>query len=165
MNIFEYAMKMEEDGRAYYLENAEKMTIPGLKRILLEMADDELKHYAIFRAMRNQEQVEYIESEKTTIIDTVKNVFEQLKNENKNIGDESDTIRIWEVARDVEKKAEEFYREKAAEVNDKHSKDILAKIADEEHRHWATIENVMQFLEAPKQWLEDAEWINKLDTF
>lgn len=165
MDIFEYAMKMEEDGRAYYLENAEKMTIPGLKKVLLEMADDELKHYAIFKAMRNQEQAEYVESEKTTIIHTVKNVFEQLKKENKSIGDESDTIKIWEVAREVEKKAEEFYREKANEIDDNRSKEILTKIADEEHRHWATIDNVMQFLEAPKQWLEDAEWNNRLDTF
>jgi len=35
-------------------------------------------------------------------------------------------------------------------------------IADEEHTHWALIENVLQFLDRPKQWLENAEW-NNLD--
>ena len=83
MNIFEFAMQMEEDGRAYYLEHAEKAENPSLKRVLNEMADDELKHYKIFEALRNQETAEYLDNNKTTIIDTVKNVFEVLKEESK----------------------------------------------------------------------------------
>ena len=70
---------------------------------------------------------------------------------------------IWEEAREVEKKAEEFYREKGDEVGDEKQKRILNRIADEEHRHWITMENVIQFLDRPQQWLEDAEWSNLED--
>ena len=79
MNIFEYAMKMEEDGRAFYLEHADKTSVPELKRVLVELAEDELKHYNIFKALRDKQPAEYKESEKTTILSTVKNIFEELK--------------------------------------------------------------------------------------
>jgi rubrerythrin len=160
MNIFEFAMKMEEDGRAYYLEHAKKAENPSLKRILLEMADDELKHYRIFKAMSREEKIEYIDSEKTRILDTVKTVFQTLKENDQEYSFTPNTKKIWEVALDVEKKAENFYREKAKEVNDDNGKRILNKIADEEHRHWITLDSVIQFLDQPKRWLEDAEWNN-----
>ena len=54
MNVFEHAMKMEEDGRAYYLEHAEKTRNPLLKKLLKELADDELKHYRLFEKMKER---------------------------------------------------------------------------------------------------------------
>ncbi len=164
MHIFEHAMKMEEDGRAYYLDWAEKAKNPALKRVLLEMADDELKHYKIFKAMKNKEIAEYPDSGKTTIIDTVKSVFDVLKAESQEVAAEEDFKKAWEVALETEKRAEKYYREKAEEVDDENNKRILNKIADEEHNHWVAIENVMNFLDSPKTWLEDAEW-NNLETF
>ena len=158
MDIFEFAMKMEQDGRSYYLASAEKVDHPALKKILTELADDELKHYNIFKAIRDRQPAEYKESEKTTILSTVKNVFESLRDEGKSMSFEADAREIWEKAQEVEKKSEDFYREKAGEVEDANQKVILQRIADEEHRHWVTMENVIQFLDRPKQWLEDAEW-------
>lgn len=165
MNVFEYAMKMETDGREYYLEAAEKVSSPALKQILIELADDELKHYNIFKAMRDGQTAEYKEAEKTTILATVKNVFEKLKAENGDLdfGDADEAKKIWSHARQVEKDTEAFYREKAKEVETEEQKHILNRIADEEHRHWVTMENVIQFLDRPQTWLEDAEWSNLED--
>ncbi len=158
MSIFEYAMKMEEDGRAFYLEHAEKTGVPQLKRVLVELAEDELKHYNIFKALRDGRTAEYKEAEKTTVLATVKNVFESLKAEGKGFSFRADAKNLWEQAREIEKKSEDFYRQKAGEVDNDSQKLILNRIADEEHKHWVTLENVIQFLNRPKQWLEDAEW-------
>ena len=158
MNIFEHAMKMEEDGRAFYLEHAERVSVPELKRVLIELAEDELKHYNIFKAMRDEQPAEYDESQKTTILSTVKNVFEELRAENKKLSFRKGAKSIWEEAREVEKRAEKFYRDKADEIADETQRHILNRIADEEHRHWVTMEYVIQFLDRPQQWLEDAEW-------
>jgi rubrerythrin len=163
MNIFEYAMKMEEDGRAFYLEHAEKTSVPELKRVLVELAEDELKHYNIFKAMRDEQPTEYNESKKTTILSMVRNVFEELRVEQKELSFKSGVKSIWEEAREVERKTEEFYREKANEISNETQRHILNRIADEEHHHWITIENVIQFLDRPQQWLEDAEWSNLED--
>lgn len=158
MNVFEHAMKMEQDGRAFYLEHAGKTSDPALKRVLEELADDELKHYNLFKAMYAQEKAEYKEAEKTTIVRTVKNVFEEMKSQNRNFTFPSDARRVWDTAREVERKSEAFYREKAKEMTDSSQKKIWNRIADEEHRHWNTIEHVIRFLDHPKQWLADAEW-------
>lgn len=158
MNIFEFAMKMEEDGRAFYLERAEKAELPELKKILTELADDELKHYKIFKTMNANEKAEYREDQKTTILSTTKNVFEALKSDGQKHVFDGDVRDFWEKALDVEKKSEKLYREKANELDDDNYKNILNKIADEERRHQLIIENVMQFLDRPTQWLENAEW-------
>jgi len=163
MSVFEFAMKMEEDGRAYYLNLAEKTEVPHLKKILNELADDELKHFKIFKAMNEKEKAEYREDEKTTIFSTTKNVFEALKTEGKDHSFGGDLMDTWKQALEVEQKSENLYREKAEEVGDDNYKSILHKIADEEKRHQMIIENVIHFLDKPKQWLEDAEWHNLVD--
>ena len=163
MNIFEFAMKMELDGKQFYEESAAKVDSPELKRILLELAGDEEKHYTIFRALRDGVPVQYEEAKKTKIFSEIKNIFEDLKSQGKNFTFADDAKEIWIKAQVLEKDAETFYREKAGEVTEEHQKNILNKIADEEHKHWVTMENVVRFLDRPNHWLEDAEWNNLED--
>ncbi len=163
MEIFDFAMRMEMDGQNFYLKHAADAPSPELKRILEELARDEQKHYAIFKAMKEGRTVEYEEAKRTTILSSIKNVFETLKAENRDFAFPPDSQKTWEEAREIEKKSENFYRQKAAEVSGEGQKHILNRIADEEHRHWVTIENVIQFLDRPKHWLEDAEWSNLED--
>ncbi|MBD3258123.1 hypothetical protein GF377_06795 [candidate division GN15 bacterium] len=161
MNVFEYAMQMETDGRKFYLDNAEKVESPELKKILLELANDELKHYNLFKAMRDGAPAEYKDEEKTTILATIKNVFQEMRDQGKkDFAFADDAKKIWQEAQEVEKKSEDFYREKANEMGDDNQRRILNRIADEEHRHWVTMQNVIQFLDRPSHWLEDAEWSN-----
>ena len=158
MDIYEYAMQMELDGKTYYEEAIDKVDSPELKKILRELADDEQKHYIIFKAMAEGKDVEYVESKATTIFTSIKNVFVQLKEENKDYTFPAEAKKLWEHAREVEKKAEAFYREEAEKLDNEKNSNILNRIADEEHRHWVTMENVIQFIDRPSTWLEDAEW-------
>ena len=163
MDIFEYAMKMEEDGRSFYLQHVEKTNNVGLKSILLELAEDEAGHYNIFKAMRDDQPVEYKEDEKTTVLSSVKNVFESMKAKGKELPLRTNDVKLWEEAREIEKKSEIFYREKADEIGNENQQRILNRIADEEHKHWIALDNIIQFLNRPRQWLENAEWSNLED--
>jgi rubrerythrin len=163
VDVFEFAMKMEQDGRDFYLRHAETVDNPALKKILLELADDEAKHFAIFKALRDGQNAEYKDEEQTKIFGTVKNVFEEIKANNPDYTPPAKAKDIWEEARAVEKRAEEFYRETAKELGDEHIGNILNRIADEEHKHWVTMENVIRYLDRPQHWLEDAEWSNLED--
>lgn len=158
MNTFEFAMKMEIDGKSFYEKHAALVKSPELKNILLELASDEEKHYRIFKAMSEGTAVQYDESEATSILKTIKNVFEQLSATDSEFAFPADAKDIWVEAREIENKAEAFYRQKADETDVATEKHILTKIADEEHKHWVTMENVIGFLNRPNQWLEDAEW-------
>jgi rubrerythrin len=163
MDIFEYAMKMELDGKNFYEEHAAKTDAEELKKILLELAGDEQKHYQLFKAMRDGLPAEYDEASKTEILNATKNVFETFKESHQDFSFPPEARDIWLKAREIEKKSEEFYRQKAEETQDEKQKHILGKIAEEEHRHWVAIENVIQFMERPRTWLEDAEWSNLED--
>ncbi len=158
MNIFEHAMQMELDGQKYYEDSAQKVELPQLKQILMELADDEVKHYNLFKAMRDNQPAAYEEATKTTILSKTINIFNDLKKENNEFTFCDDIIHLWQHACDVEKNAEEFYRKAASDESDTAKAEILRKIADEEHNHWQTIDNIISFLKRPTQWLDDAEW-------
>jgi len=164
VSIYDFAMKMEQDGRSFYLAHAEKVSAPELKRILLELADDELKHYNLFKSMGEGHKAELTGSQQTHILSTVRNVFETMKAANKNYSFPAEAKKIWQEAQEVEKKSEKLYREKAEEVSAPDQKKVLHAIADEEHKHWVTLQNVIEFLDRPKHWLEDAEW-TKLEEY
>ncbi|MFH1688105.1 MAG: ferritin family protein [bacterium] len=158
MNAFEFAMKMEMDGKTFYEEQAAKADLPELKNLLLELASDEQKHYNLFKGMAEGKVVTYPEAQKTKIVASIKNIFETLKAQNPDFEFPGDAGRAWEEAREVEKKSEAFYRQKAEETADDGQKLVWHRIADEERKHWQSIENVIQFLSHPKTWLADAEW-------
>lgn len=162
MNVFDYCMQMEADGRAYYLDHAERVTMPALKQILHNLADDELKHYNLFKALRDGSAAEYKNSEATKILANTKNVFVRLREIESGAAMGTDPRTVWQKAQDVEKESEEYYRKEADKLSDANQKLILNKIADEEHKHWVALQHVMEYLDRPKSFLENAEW-NALD--
>jgi len=165
MNAFEYAMNMELDGKKYFEEQAQKMTEPALKRIFEELANDEERHYQIFKAMASGKNPEYEEAFKTSILATAKNIFQKLSESGAKVEDFPSNIKdVWIKARDIEDNAETFYREQAEKTEDAAQKKIWIRIAEEEHKHWVAMNNVVNFIDRPNQWLEDAEW-NHMESF
>jgi len=153
MDIYEYAMKMEKDGEGLYRELASKTGHKGLTSILGMLAEAEVKHYNLFRNMKNNEKVEMTDS---TILNDVKNVFEKIREEKQFEVDVSE-IDLYREAQDIEKKSREFYLDKADEAgSDK--KEIFLKIAEEEKRHYFIVENIINFVNQPNTWLENPEW-------
>jgi rubrerythrin len=162
MEIFEFAMKMEKDGEAYYEKMAKMTDNAVLKNILVDLAQDEVKHYNIFKRFKEGDLSSTVDlkGSASKVMDRAKNVFEQLAAKKTNFSFGNDVVAAWKEAQKIEKKSEDFYREKAAdESNDKVKKTFLL-IADEEHKHWTLIEHVLQFLNHPRQWIDDAEWNN-----
>jgi rubrerythrin len=151
---------MERDGQAYFEVQAGRMSNKALKQIFDELANDEKRHYEIFKAMSEGKTPSIDEAFKTDILTTTKNVFQQLKDSGEKMEFADDVKQVWIKARDIEDDAESFYREKANEATDSAQKAMWNRIADEEHKHWVAMNNVVNFLSRPEQWLEDAEWTN-----
>ena len=159
MNAFEYAMQMEIDGRKFYQEQSAAMEDSALKKIYDELADDEQRHYEIFKALSKGKSGDVGGAFKTTILETTKNVFQQIKAEGGDIAEFPDGVKkAWEKAREIEDKSEKFYREQAKKADSQEAKDLWNKIAHEEHKHWVALDHVIQFLNRPHHWLENAEW-------
>lgn len=164
MNVFDYAMKMEQDGEAYYREGAKEAEgngNKGLATILNFLADEEVKHYNIFKAMKEGKRDSLPPS---NLMRDVKNIFEEMKESGDTFNFDAKQVDYYEKAKVVEKESEDFYREKAAETTAVHEKDNLLKIADEEARHYRLLDSIKEFVQRPERWLEDAEW-NHLEDY
>ena len=159
MNVYEFAMEMEQDAARFYRDMAPRSKNPGILRILTMLAEDETRHYQIVRQMAENANPEMAQS---TILADAKTVFAQLRGTPFDL--DVSQVDVYRQARDKEQRAHEFYQEKADEVDDPTSSALLLKLADEERRHYFLLDHVIDFLDRPQTWLEDAEF-NHLDEY
>jgi rubrerythrin len=158
MNVFEFAMQMEKDGEKFYREIANKTKDAGLKKIFNTLADEEVIHYNTFKSLHEKSAAKAVES---NVLEKAKNIFTEMKAKGSiQVSDETAQVDAYKQAMKAEEEAYTFYEKKAAEVTDEGEKNILLTFAREERRHYRLLENVIDFVSRPEQWLEDAEFAN-----
>jgi rubrerythrin len=160
MDILDYAMRMELDGKLYYETSASKMPTPELRQILLTLAEEEVKHYHFFKRLKESGSVaarEVIDAAPPSTL-AVKNVFQQMvENGQSNLYGE-DVVSIWRKALDIEEKAVKLYSEEAGKENDVARRELLQQIADEEKNHVYLIENMLAFMADPSGFIDSANY-------
>jgi rubrerythrin len=156
MDIYKYAMQMELDGRHFYLDLAEKTNNKGIKNILTMMAESEAKHYNIILSMQRNDKTPY--STDTEALTEVKNIFERMKEEKKEIDVDISQVEFYKKALEVETYSEKFYLERADEEKDLHKKEIFLTLAKEEKSHCILLENLVDLVSQPDTWIENPEW-------
>lgn len=157
MNILDYAMEFEQDSETYYRGLAERTSLPGLKKILVMLADEEVKHYTIIKNLAENVTQEFPDSD---IIMNVITIFSELQKENRKskVVIEKPEVEIYRKALEFEAKSRDFYKERAAEAGSEAERAILMKLAEEEQKHYRLVENLIEFTRRPDTWLEDAEF-------
>lgn len=162
MDILEFAMKMELDGKAFYDKNARSTSDPELTRIFQHLAEEEERHYQFFKSMKegNHEEAFAMIDRSNSSLDQAKNIFNELaeNSSGKSFGD--DELTAWMEALEIEEKAESFYREKAAEEKDDAQKLLLKAIADEEQTHVYMIDSIITYLKFPEAFSDSAQFKN-----
>lgn len=157
-DVFEFAKKMEIDGRKLYETELKKTDDPGLKSILRMLIEAEKNHYEIFDAMQNQKSEPVIK----TSLAKVKNVFQKMSKQPGLIV--KDHSEFYKKIQKIEEDTEAFYRKEAAATTEPEAKQALLQIADEEHRHVILVATLTEFVSHPQTWIENAEF-NKLKDY
>ncbi|WP_419770065.1 MAG: ferritin-like domain-containing protein [Candidatus Marinarcus sp.] len=155
MNVYDYAMKVEKDGEAYYRELALKSPNNGLKRVFNILAEAEVKHYNVFKSMRDKDGQDINTLDIST--DT-KTIFETLSSEKNSTDFSLDEIKFYEDAIKREEDSFQFYADKAKELSDEDEKKIFLQIAQEEIKHKEVLENILSFIQEPTNWVASAEF-------
>ncbi|HEY5997853.1 MAG TPA: ferritin family protein [bacterium] len=155
MDVYEFAMRMEKDGEAYYRECAAKTASAGLRNILGMLADAEVTHYEVFRRMQAREEATLPDS---TLLERVKNVFVQIREEEGAGGARSSEIELYRKAQEYERRSWDLYEGRAREALSPAERLAFERIAVEERRHYRILEGIVDFLGRPAEWLENAEW-------
>jgi rubrerythrin len=154
MNIFDYALQMEKDGESFYRDIAQKTSNEGLQTILTMLADEEVKHYQAIDRMR-QDKFQMTE---TTVLDDARNIFIEMKELGEKFESGQEQAELYARAQEIEKKSQQFYQEKAGQTDKDDQKKLFERLAKEEQKHYFLLENIIEFVLRPKQWLENAEW-------
>ncbi|OGL42541.1 MAG: hypothetical protein A2161_20505 [Candidatus Schekmanbacteria bacterium RBG_13_48_7] len=156
MDIFQFAMQMEVDGEKYYRNLAKKAPHKGIANILNMLADDEMKHYNVFRELKSKTP----EMLATQVLANAKNVFQKMKDESPDIKFDISDIELYKKAQEVEKESQDFYLEKSKEIKQQPQREMFLRIAEEEERHYFLLDHLIDFLSKPYTWLENAEFFH-----
>jgi rubrerythrin len=154
MDILDFAMQMEKDGEQFYREAAEKASHEGMKCIFNMLADDEAKHYAVLESMKKETP----QMADSPVLSMSENIFEQVKEQKEEWLSEDSQLALYEKARDLERKSWTFYQEKGEEATDPSHKELFHRIAREEEQHFLLMDNLIESLLRPQNWVEDGEF-------
>lgn len=149
-------MQMEKDGEDYYRRLAQQAANNGMKTILTMLADEEVKHYEVLDKIK-KEKARITES---VILSDAKNIFVRIKESGENFDFDVNQKELYKKARDIEKRSHDFYTEKAGEVTENFQKKLFLKLAVEEKKHYILLDNIIDFISRPEQWLENAEFFH-----
>ena len=154
VDILKYAMQMEKDGEEYYRQLVQQTENKGLKSILTMLADEEVKHYKIIEKIKTERP----QPAPAKILARAKNIFAKIKKSDEGLNFGSGQIKLYKKAQDIEKRSEQFYREKANKVAEEYQKELFMVLAEEENKHYFLLENIIQFVSRPQTWVENAEF-------
>ncbi|HZV81471.1 MAG TPA: ferritin family protein [Geobacteraceae bacterium] len=157
MNVFDFAMKMEADGKALYEKLAEETGVSELKTIFTLLASAEDEHCKAIGAMKKKTPAGNAESK---VLGHARSVFQGLL-------DRKSALDLLKEDRDGYSHAIKFaiagiklYETMATKETNPATANILKKLADDERKHLEILENIYDFVEAPKDYLAWGEFSN-----
>jgi rubrerythrin len=157
MNIFEFAMKMELDGKAYYEILAAETAVTGLKTIFVTLAADEQKHYETIKAIKSGSSGAMADS---TVLEEAKNLFAVLSGDKNIVATLKRSLDGYAHARKIEADSVRFYEDAAGKESNPNTARLLLRIADEEKKHYNIMDNLYDFTLAPQNFLVWGEFSN-----
>lgn len=162
MDILDIAMKMELDGKAFYLKGASDTEDQDLKQIFNTLVEEEDRHFEIFKNMKGDglTKATQLVGKLTKTGTVIRNVFKEMVDSGQASLAGDDAKALWTEALRVEEKTEATYREQVEKETDPVRKVLWAKIADEELNHVYLVSNIISFLTDPSGYAASAQYSN-----
>jgi rubrerythrin len=154
MDPFAFSIQMEKDAEALYRKMADNTPAAGVKKVLLLLAEDEVKHR---KAIEQLQQKLDVEPQKGVALD-IKTVFDEMKQDKDFTSLSEDAVEDYRKAVEIEKRGIAFYQEKFAEATDPTSKKLFETLMKQESYHLRTCESLLDMVQKPEWWVENAEF-------
>lgn len=155
MSKLEFAIKMESEGREYYLEQAKINKDNELSKIFNILADSEKEHEELLRKRLNKEEYTLKEDDSMA---QVKTVFKGLKDYKASDFRNTTQLDVYRLAVDIEEKSIELYKELLEASDDDNDKKLFEFLLKEENQHLILFDELVQMLTRPEEWVESAEF-------
>ncbi len=158
MNPYDFAIQMSRDGEKFFRTLTKQVKKPGLRKILVMLANDQVVHRRDFEKMKKAEGRTLLDAKNLT---KALNPFAQ-RLKRLDLGEKLDEnlppAELYRRGQALDKECEDFYRKRAAQVKDLRLKQAFLGVAEEQRKHYFTLEHLVNFILEPEQELEDAEW-------
>lgn len=161
MNIFKFALNFEKEQKEFYQKEARGSENKYLKKIFNDLAEEEKKHEKIVEQLAEEKNVDHIESD---ILPKVKEVFEKIattRSKEKVIPEKQ--VDVYKRARKMESESYIYYKTRAEETELPFVRRVFESLAKEEKKHETIMRNLVEFVDRPSTWLDDAEWYHSED--
>ena len=157
MNVFDFAMKMELQGKACYENLAASTQVRGLKNIFLGLAADEQKHYEVFRSLKEGKAFTMTDSR---MLEQAKSVFRELVEEKDRVSGLREDLDGYRLGLKIEADSVKLYEDMIKTEQNPETVQLYLKLANEEKKHFNIMENICDFVMKPKYFLEWREFSN-----
>ena len=159
----EMAIKMEEDGKAFYTAASRKTTDALGKELLLQLADEEdyhaVKARQIYDALKRNDAAEVelaLDKGKR-----IKHIFAKAAQDmHTKVEVASTVMESIELALDMEEKSRKFYEEHSKNASNDQVKKFLRSLALEERGHYVALADYSEYLIDTAGWLRKAEHLS-----
>jgi rubrerythrin len=157
MNVFDCAIKMEEEARKYYEKLAAATAVPELKNLFSILAAAEMEHHdtLIEMKLRNEPQKARFKA-----LQEAACVFKPLLAKRGLMDELQEDLDAYKHVVKQEEETIRFYEKLAAQAKDESIREILLMISKEERKHLNIVENIYSFVESPKNFLAWGEFSN-----
>lgn len=157
MNIFDCAIKMEEEARIYYEQLAAASTVAELKNLFSILASAEQEHHDALLSMKNNPQ---LQRAGFSALNEAACAFKPLLAKRDLVAELADDPDSYRHVVTEEEDEIRFYEELATRADDEATRAALLSLAAEERKHLEIVENIYAFVEAPKTYLAWGEFSN-----
>jgi rubrerythrin len=157
MNIFDCAIKMEQEATVCYGELAKTAAVPELKNLftLLQAAEQE-HHDSLVRMKEGNDS----SLARFDVVQEAMCIFQSLLAKRDLMTAVKTELDAYDQIIRAEEEGVKFYEELAGRATANGDREILLMIADEERKHLSIVANIYAFVESPKNFLASGEFSN-----
>ncbi|MBU5614507.1 ferritin-like domain-containing protein [Geomonas azotofigens] len=155
MNVFDCAIKIEEETKAYYEGLEAEAMEPEMKTLFSMLAASEEEHQRRLRRLRKRMQGATLEGLNGNLCR-----FRPLLSQKELLEETDRDPNLYRFAVGNDEQDIRFYEELASAATDEMTRKGLLLLAEEERRHLQKVTNIYSFVEDPKTFLAWSEFSN-----
>jgi rubrerythrin len=156
MDPIELAKNIEQEGKRYYEKLAKESPVSALSGIFKVLAQEEQQHYELFNSW--QKTTYPHPSSSGTVSAEAKRVFAALSAQFTLPETAYDYSKAYSKALEMERKSISLYEDMLGKESSAEHKKTLSFLIQEEQKHEHLVEHLLEFVNEPKTFLENAEF-------
>ena len=161
LTALEKAMEIERQGRAFYLEAAERIRDPMGKAVFQTLAREEVEHVRLLQAeyetISSEQDWMELDEARVCEVQTPLKLFPDKRDTAYVIPADATDLEALELAMEFEEQGYDLYVKAGEETDDPKGKKVFEFLAKQENAHYAFLQKTHEYLNTEGAWYFDEE--------